>query len=690
MRHYILPILFVLFSSFGFAQQDTPFEKDQFPEHKDQLKLAVKSLKNGDDFYEMHNYGGYLKAVEYYLKANRFNPNNSELNYKIGQCYLKSVQREKSLEYFKKAQSLNPKVKADIIYKIGQALHLNLKFDEAIEAYSSYRRQLSPKDVNKVRLAINKKVAECKIGKELVEKPIRVFIDNAGHNINGQASDYSPLITADESMMIFTSRRAGTTGDIISEEDGKYFEDIYISNKINGEWAVPVNAGKPLNTKGNDATIGLSSDGQKLFTFMGKTGGDGEILVSELDGVEWSTPRDKELKKINSEYHESAASFSFDGKTMYYVTNNPENNLGQHDIFISYWNDEKERWGQGQNLSNVVNTEYDERGVFMHPDGKTLFYSSNGKGSMGGYDIFKTYIKEDGFWAEPENLGYPINTPGDDNFFVLSGSGKHGYYASDKEGGFGSHDIYMITFLGPEKPLIQSNDNILIASMVNPISETFIEETVEIETMRLTIIKGTTIDAFTKEPIEAEIEIVDNEKNEVITVQKSNKSTGKFLLSLPSGKNYGIAVQSEGYLFHSENFDIPEASNYQEINKDISLSKMAVGTKIVLKNIFFDYAKSTLRPESEPELDRLYELLMEFPEMKIEISGHTDNKGSRTTNERLSASRAKAVVNYLVKKSIPLSRLESKGYAFDQPIESNDTEEGRQQNRRVEFKVLSN
>ena len=683
MKQYIFSILFIFISVVSFAQQNVVFDKKNFPNDKDGYKAAKKNLKYGDELYELDNSGSYMRALEFYLKANQFNPNNAMLNYKIGTCYIESTQREKSLEFFQKALKLNNHVAGDIHYKLGGALHLNLKFDEAIKEYNNYKRTLSPKDLAAKGKRIQKRIEECEIGKKLVKKPVRVFIDNSGANINSRYSDYSPLITADESMMIFTSRREGTTGGAISDDDGKYREDIYVSYKENGEWTPAVNMGKPLNTDENDATIGLSSDGQKLFTFR-----EGEILVSELDGDVWTKPRDKELKKVNSEHHESAASFSFDGKTMYYVSNNPETSFGEHDIYISYWDEEKERWGEGKNLGNTINTEYDERGVFMHPDGRTLFFSSDGKGSMGGYDIFKTSLTDEGYWSEPENLGYPINTPGEDLFFVLSGSGKHGYYASDKEGGHGSHDIYMITFLGPPKPLMQSNENILIASSTSPVSEAFVEKSVAIATMRLTILKGTIIDAFTKEPVEANIEIVDNDKDEVITVQKSNSTTGKFLVSLPSGKNYGIAVTSEGYLFHSENFDIPAATGYQEVYKDIALSKMAVGTKIVLENVFFDYAKATLRPASFPELDRLYELLVEFPELRIEISGHTDNRGSRTTNERLSAARAQAVVDYLVKKGINANRLESKGYAFDQPIATNDTKEGRQQNRRVEFKVL--
>lgn len=687
MKQYITSIFVICISLALFSQQNTSFDKKNFPNDKDGWKLAKNNLQNGDEEYEAEQYGGYMKAIEFYLKANSFNPNNAMLNYKIGTSYLYSVQPEKSLEYFQKALKLDPRIAPDLHYKLASSLHLNLKFDEAIKEFNNYRRSLSPNDLTILGKKINKRIDECKVAKELIANPVRVFIDNAGPNINGKYPDYSPLITADESMMIFTSRREGTTGGGISRIDGNYNEDIYVSYSKDEAWNPSANIGKPLNTNNNDATVGLSSDGQKLFTFRGTVDG-GDIFVSELNGEEWSTPRDKELKKVNSEYDETAASFSFDGKTMYLVSDNPESSLGEHDIYISYWDEQKERWAEPKNLSNTVNSEYDERGVFMHPDGRSLYFSSDRKGSMGGSDIFKTYLTEEGYWAEPENLGYPINTPGDDRFFILNGSGKHGYYASDIAGGYGSHDIYMITFLGPEKPLVQSNDNILIASITNPISETFMEEAVAVETMRLTILKGTVTDAFTKEPVEANIEITDNDKDEVITIQKSNSTTGKYLVSLPSGKNYGIALTAEGYLFHSENFDIPSATNYQEVHKDVLLNKMAVGTKIVLKNVFFDYAKANLRPASFPELDRLYELLNEYPEMRIEISGHTDNKGSRTTNTRLSSARAKSVVEYLVKKGILPNRLESKGYAFDQPIATNDTEEGRQQNRRVEFKVL--
>jgi outer membrane protein OmpA-like peptidoglycan-associated protein len=256
-------------------------------------------------------------------------------------------------------------------------------------------------------------------------------------------------------------------------------------------------------------------------------------------------------------------------------------------------------------------------------------------------------------------------------------------------GSYGDKDIYMITFLGPEKPVISNNEDNLLASLTKPLSETVIEPTVEIKSNQLTLLKGTIIDDQSSSPLKATIELTNNVKNEIIASFESNSATGKYLVSLPSGVNYGIAVKADGYLFHSENFDIPAATGFNEILKDIRMKKIEVGNKIVLKNIFFDFDKASLRSESTAELDRLTQMLNDLPSLKIEISGHTDNIGSAAYNKTLSENRAKAVVDYLVKKGISANRLTFVGYGFDQPIAPNDTEEGRQQNRRTEFKVVS-
>ncbi len=682
-----LTIAFLFCCSIVFAQINVEFTKSNFKNRKTGFKEAMKNLKEGDGYYQVGG-GAYRGALDYYLKANRFNPDNAMLNYKIGVCYLFSVQKVKSIEFFKKAFKLNKFVAADINYMLAQGYHLNLEFDKAIEEYNNFKRTLSPRELQEWINIVKKKIQECNNGKELVKNEVRVFIDNVGSAINSSYPDYSPIISADESMMIFTSRRENTTGGGRDPGDLKYFEDVYVSYNINGKWQRAENIGKPINTNNNDATVGLSPDGQELFIFNGRKMG-GDIFVCELKGDKWTSPDDKTLQKyINTEFHESSASFSYNGKTMYFVSDKEIDNYGKHDIYISYL-DDKGKWGRSENIGNVINTEYDDEGVFMHPDGRSIYFSSKGHNTMGGYDIFSSTLQDDGTWTKPKNIGYPINTPDDDVFFVISASGLHGYYSSPKEGGFGDHDIYMITFMGPEKPLVQSNEDNLIASIANPVSETIIEKTVDIKTIRLTILKGIITDELTKNPLDASIELVDNEKNEVINTIYSNSKTGKYLISLPSGKNYGIAVKKENYLFHSENFDIPKATAYQEIVKDIELKSIAVGSKIILKNIFFDYARATLRPASYAELGRLSMLLSDIPSLKIEISGHTDNQGSLKTNTRLSDARAKAVVDYLINQGIKAERLTFKGYAYFQPIATNDTDEGRQLNRRVEFKVLS-
>lgn len=679
---YLISIF--IFLTFQIFAQNIEFEKENFESNKEGLKEAQKNIKEGDKLFETGYPGNYRTALDFYLSAHKFNPQNSLLNYRIGCCYLYSyMESAKCLDFFVRAHNLNSNIAPDILYMLARGYHINYKFDDAIKNYTSYRNLLSPKELEIERKDINKKIEECKNGIELIKNPVRVFIDNVGDAVNSTYSEYSPLISADESMMIFTSRRNNTTGEGRDPGDQQFFEDVYVSYQENGQWSQARNIGSPINTDKNDATVGLAPDGQQLFIFN-----EGDIFKCELKGEIWSKPK-MLPKTINTVEREGDASFSYNGKTMFIASERTDKTFGGFDIYYSIQT-EKEKWGEVQNLGSVINTEYDDRSVFMHPDGKTLYFSSRGHNTMGGYDIFYSTKDDNGNWTKPLNIGYPINTPEDDLFFVLSASGKHGYYSSAKEGGVGTYDIYMITFRGPEKPVIQNNEDNLIASAGNPMSEVIVQQKVELKTMRLTILKGTVKDDISSNPIEATIEIVDNAKNELISTFTSNSATGKFLVSLPSGKNYGIAVKAEGYLFHSENFDIPAATNYQEINKDIRLKKASVGTKIVLRNIFFDLAKATLRAESNTELDRLTTVMNENPQLKIEISGHTDNQGSLELNTKLSEARAKAVVDYLISKGISTGRLTFKGYAFSQPIAPNDTDEGRQENRRVEFKVMSN
>lgn len=686
MKKYLYIICSIFL--FNVAQaQNVEFDKDNFKNDKEGYKQAKDNLEKGDEIFQKGpNF--YRDAITFYEAANKFNPNNSELNYKLGQCYLRSTFKMNALHFLQKAQELNPAISGDFFYYLGQAYHLHMEWDKAIENYSKYQKTAMSNPDPMALEDVKNKILQCGYGKDLVKTPIRVFIDNLGGNVNTKYTEYGAVISADESVLLFTSRRPNTTGGKMDPYLNEHFEDIYISTKqVDGSWSPATNLPKPVNSDDHDANSGVSADGQKFLIYIGKDNGD--LYECELDGEMWGKPQELGKNINTKDYHESSACYSPDGNAVYFVTDKP-GGLGGRDIYISY-KDDKGKWGPAQNLGITVNTKFDEEGVFAHPDGKTLYFSSQGHKSMGGYDVFKTiYDVASKTWSTPENIGYPVNTPDDDVFFVVSANGRHGYYTSFNPDGFGEKDLHMVTFLGPEKPMILNNEDNLLASQAAPIKEVMIAPVVEVKEAQLTILKGVITDALTQKVLGAEIEIIDNEANKVIATFKSNSATGKYLVSLPAGKNYGIAVKKEGYLFHSENFDIPASSAFQEVEKDIALKNIAVGSKIILKNIFFDFDKATLRPESTNELERLVKLMNDVPTLKIEISGHTDSKGADDYNQKLSENRSKAVVDYLIKAGIASNRLTFAGYGETQPIATNDTDEGRQLNRRTEFKILSN
>ncbi|MBA3662862.1 MAG: OmpA family protein [Bacteroidetes bacterium] len=709
---FLIALLTITFFS---TAQSVEFEKDNFPGKKDELREAKKKLDLGMDFYmparrefddfkkayvsetkllpvshydyQKAGYPNFRLALSPLSDAQRFNPKNARLNYMLGFVWFVSdPSNPETLKYFETAYALDPKVETDLPYFLAWAYHLNSKWDEAIKHYQIYLGFLQQKSKNNALEIedVNKKIGECERGKKFSATPERVFVDNLGSSVNTSYPEYGPSITADEETVIFTARRDNSTGLKRDENDNGFYEDVYISNKKNGKWQPSVQLSKNVNTENHDAAAGLSPDGSKLYVYRhsGKDGGD--LYESTLFGADWEPPVHMN-KHINTKYHESSVSISGDGHRIYFVSDK-ESGLGDRDIYYSDM-DVKGEWGPAKNIGPELNTKYAEEAVFMHPDGVTLYFSSKGHNNMGGYDIFKSTFAN-GKWSTPENLGYPINGPDDDVFFVVSGSGSRAYFASAKQGGFGEKDLYKITFLGPEKqPLLNSQDQ-LIAMRANPVSNLKTENAVEVKMAKVTILKGIVTDAKTNQPLEASIELIDNDKNIVLATFKSNSATGKYLVTLPSGKNYGIAVKKDSYLFHSENFNIPEGADFQEYNKDVALKKIEIGSTIVLRNIFFDFDKATIRPESANELERLIKLLTDNPNIKIELGSHTDSKGSDDYNMKLSDSRSKSVVDYLINKGISSARLVAKGYGETKPIDTNDTDAGRQNNRRTEFKIL--
>ena len=663
----------------GALAQSIEFTKYNFPNHREELSKALDNIKAGDKYYEKGP-GIYRLAIEKYLKANKFNPNNALLNYKIGRCFLDDNDKYDAIKYLEKAYSLDPRISLDMKYNdanylLARAYHLDYQFDKAIDKYTEHKNSLTPEQLDREDKIIDRRIEECTTAKEMVANPERIFVDNMGNVVNSAYPDYRPLVVPEENMILFTSSRENTTGGK-RDDDSYYFEDIYVTYYEDGKWLLPDNI-YALNSNNHDATAGISSDGTILYVY--KSSGGNNLYESKVRDNTYTMP-ERLSNNINSGLKQASASLTFD-KTTLYFTGLREEGYGGQDIYYSR-KDAKGRWQQPVNIGATINTLFDEEGVFITPDDKTLYFSSKGHNSMGGYDIFKSEYK-DGKWSNPINLGYPINTPDDDVFFTIAASGQRGYYSSRKKDGYGGQDLYIITFLGAAKPMVINSEEAELAYKVAafaPRPDLKIEQN--------TILIGVILDAETLEPLQATIEIIDNTKSELMAIFESNSTTGAYLLSLKPGMNYGISVNKKGYLFHSENFDIPENAIAKKIKKDILLKKVEVGSKIVLNNIFFDFNKSTLRPESVAELDRLYKLLNEMPTLKIEISGHTDNIGSATYNQKLSENRAKAVVNYLTKKGINKNSLIFKGYGFTQPIATNKNAKGRQLNRRTEFKVL--
>jgi len=661
--------------------QNVEFNKTSFPNNKEGLNNAISEIKEGDDLVEQGP-GMYPIALFHYMKAQKFNPNNAYLNYKIGRCHMVDNDKTEAIEYLEKAVSLNPRISPeldynDVHYLLARAYHLNYEFDKAILKYKEHINSLNPEQLNQQKKTLDKQVLECETAKEMVAKPARVFVDNLGNIVNSAYPDYAPVVNPEENMIIFTGARENTTGEN-RDKDSYFYEDIYVTRYQNGSWTVPDN-NLTLNSNSHDATAGISSDGQNLYIY--KSQGGNAIYECRLMGNIYTDPY-RLPNIVNAGLKTTSASLSFD-KTTLYFTNDREGGYGGKDIYYCQ-KDARGKWNDAINIGATINTPYDEESVFITTDGKTLYFSSKGHDNMGGFDIFKS-VFEGGKWSNPENLGYPINTPDDDVFFTMPLNGQRGYYSSKKKDGYGDQDLYIITFLGAARPMINNADQEVLAYKSEKAGGLTIEPRIETNI----ILSGVILDAITLEPLQATIEIIDNTKNELIASFESNSVTGGYLLSLRAGINYGISVSKTDYLFHSENFDIPADAVSRKIRKDIMLKKIAVGTKIVLNNIFFDFDKATLRPESTSELERLYKLLIDIPTLTIEISGHTDNVGSATYNQKLSENRAKSVVDYLIGKGIPISRLTFKGYGLTQPVAPNTTEEGRQLNRRTEFKILS-
>ncbi|WMJ73372.1 OmpA family protein [Cytophagaceae bacterium ABcell3] len=594
---------------------------------------------------ELFEQEDYKDALVLYLELNDNEPGNPEYLAKIGISYTQTPEKLKGKDYLEEAWDLGYRDDG-IEFYLGRAYHLHHEFEKAIDYY-----ELSLSESKDLKDKAKREIERCKTGIALSGNPVEATIENIGPTINTSYPEYAPVISADEKVLIFTSRRPNSTGGLLDEK-GDFYEDIYISYKEDGEWTTPINLPGEVNTETHDASIAFSADGQELLIYKNDTvhHEGGNIYFSSKKGKEWKQP-EKLPDHINSEGWEPSASISA-GEEYLFFSSDRDGGYGGTDIYVCKKQDNGE-WGEAVNAGPEINTPYDEDAPFIHADGKTLYFSSKGHDGIGGFDIFTATFDKDSFkFSEPENIGYPINTADDELFFVWSPDGTKGYFSAIREDGHGDHDLYTVTRENVNVDLILFNGKI----------------TDEEDSL-----------------VPSSIKIIDNETNEVVAEYDSSKVKGDYTVMLEPGKNYGVYIESEGFLSHSENIDLP-LHGFYNVRKDIGLTPLDSGGNIVLNNIFFESKSAELKEESFPELDRYWEQMEENPHLDFEISGHAYDFESKRKNKKLSEKRANAVADYLVEKGIEKKRLKPIGYGDKFPL----VEDADELNNRNELIIIGN
>ena len=517
-------------------------------------------------------------------------------------------------------------------------------YDEALFQVKLFLKKYKGNDSEFVNKA-KKYLKDCEFAIQAIKAPQKYKPINLGKEINSSYRDYFPSITADGETLIFSRNIEGN-------------EDFYISKKNADDWITPVKLSANINTKKyNEGAQSISPDGRYLF-FTGCNRPDGlgrcDIYVSRKEGNNWGDPFNLG-SPINTQYWESQPSISPDGSTLYFVSNRP-GGIGGYDIWKSKLKNDG-YWGSPENLGADINTPYDEHTPFIHPDGKTLYFSSDGWPGLGDKDIFMSRLNESGRWKEPENMGYPINTFNEETGLTVTPDGKEGLFSSVITGGYGDMDIYQFEMPDSKKP------------------------------MAITYVKGIVKDKLTGKFLESKVQVVNLKSNDIEHSDYTSEETGNFLAVMPIGGNYAFNVLADGYLFYSEHYELNSGSLNNPFLLEILLEKLTIGSTLVLKNIFFDTNEYKLLNSSNAELITLTELLKNNPNISIEIQGHTDDIGTNESNLQLSHRRAKSVYDYLIDHQISAERLTYRGYGETKPITVNSDESKRKLNRRTSFIV---
>jgi outer membrane protein OmpA-like peptidoglycan-associated protein/tetratricopeptide (TPR) repeat protein len=569
----------------------------------------------------------------------------------LGEVYTDTHNDSLAITSFKKSIDINPNFFPPLYSNLASLEHNNGLYSDALEHISKYLSY--PTQNPKFRSSAEILVRSCRFALEAIKQPVAFNPQNMGPGINDEHDQYWPSISADGQTFVFTQLMPINPAN--PEPLHNRQEDFYISSWLDSSWTKARPVGPPLNTSKNEGAQTISADG-KIMIYTGCNRRDGfggcDLYISQNINDQWTVPKNMG-PTVNSVAKETQPSISADGRTIYFSSNR-EGTKGGLDLWKLNCNDSDE-WSEPINLGDSINTIFDEQSPYIHHDNHTLYFSSTGWPGMGRFDLFITRKISDSTWQTPKNLGYPINTHFSDEGLIVNATGNTAYYSSNRMG-YGGRDIFSFELYK------------------------------EIQPTSVSYMKGLVFDAETHAKLVANFELIDLATSNLIMNARSNPD-GSFLVCIPAGKDYALNVNKKGYLFFSENFTMTGGDYSKPYFKDVPLEPIKVGSKVVMKNIFFNHDSYILKDESKVELQKLLSVLNQIKGLKIEISGHTDNTGTTDYNQKLSENRAKSVASYLISHGIEPARLKWKGYGEKQPIDSNETSEGKAKNRRTEFKV---
>ncbi len=632
--------IFVLFlfivPVFSFAQIIT----------KDNVKGAAK-----DDYERADNhfaFGHLLTADSLLHLAVKEKDNFIDAWILIGQINLQYLRNyEEATKAYEKVKLLKSDYLNNIDFQLGLCYMNQGNYETARAHLQPFLKQ--NKIIAQERMLAEKMLKDCDFATDAMKHPEAIKPTNLGRGVNTPDDESMPSLTADGKYLYFT-RHTGT---------GMYQdENIFVSIHTGTGFSRANSIGNTINTENyNEGAQSIAPSGKYLFfTSTDRPDGVGraDIYMSRKTGDLWERPNNIG-GPVNTPGWDAQPCISADGRTLYFASVRADGRGGS-DLWLSHLS-ETGTWGKPENMGETLNTQYDEMRPFLHPDGNTLYFSSNGHPGMGGYDIYMSRKQPDGTWGQPVDLGYPINTPGDEIGIHVTTDGSTAYYASEQKDTYGQMDIYSFEMPAKLRPGFTS------------------------------YIKGLVYDNESRDPLYAFVQIYDLQTGDLFSTLSTDRVNGQFLSTLPAGKDYAVEVMKDGYLFYSQNISLSGMTEAKPFEINIPLNRIKVGQKVVLNNIFFQTDKFELMPQSKTELEVVLKMMEKNPSLKIEIGGHTDNTGTEQKNKELSEERAKSVFDYLIAKGADANRITYKGYSSSQPVAGNNTPEGKALNRRTEFVV---